>query len=256
MPKTDLIYIAIDRLAYDTVLIEPEGVAAWNKWYDDVHLPDVCGVIGAHTATRWQNMGVQHPAQFFTVYEIEGHDGARALERLHAAWPKWWAEGRVHPRHNTVQSALVRPFADYDPVTKRVTRERSKEGAALRHTAETRAISLIFSHSNNPAKEKEWNDWYMATHTPESIKTGAFSRNTRCERALPPTMGGNMEAAFTHLAIYDIDRDPNASPVDWKTIEWGWENGGLMNHNHTGTPSLSGPPVGKYGAIGYRHPAK
>jgi hypothetical protein len=62
----------------------------FNRWYDEVHLPDVLGVPGIVSAQRFALSGHQmFPKQghrYVTLYEIEG-DVAAALEALKKASP-------------------------------------------------------------------------------------------------------------------------------------------------------------------------
>jgi hypothetical protein len=62
----------------------------FNRWYDEVHLPDVLGVPGFVSAQRFELTGPQmFPKQrhrYVMLYEIEGDVGA-ALEALRKASP-------------------------------------------------------------------------------------------------------------------------------------------------------------------------
>lgn len=252
MPSTDMLYVTFERIAIDVPLLTAKMESEWNEWNDSTHITDVCKTIGAHTATRWK-ITTPGIAQYASVYEIEGGDGVRGLDRLRAEWPKWWAAGRMHPRHKTIQSALVRTLAEYDPATGHLYRKRPQSGSSQRLSPKTKALHLIFSSSNDPAKSDEWNEWYMYTHSPEAIKTGAFVRATRFERILPEPVGGNMEVFFSHLTIYDVERDEKLPPIDWPTIEKDWEARGLYHPNHTGAPGFMLKPAGRWAAKGY-HP--
>ncbi len=245
-------FITFERLSYDDPLIERHVELEWNQWYDDHYIADVSKALGAHTATRWRivNPGA---VRYAAIYEIAGSDGVRGFDRLRAEWPKWWASGRMHPRHRTAMSVLVRPMADFDPATGRMSRSRPKPGGSQRLSPRTKAINIIFVSSNDPAKEEEWNQWYMDVHTPEVIKTGGYVRATRCERVLPEAAGGNMELLFTHVTIYDIEMEPVELAGQVVSRHKEWEEKGLMHPNHTSTPmGFLFRPTGKWAGVGYK----
>ncbi len=66
-----------------TAEIDPEVEDEWNKWYDEVHFPDVINSPGVHGGQRYVTMvdgvttdhGEKFPATakvYTTVYEIDG----------------------------------------------------------------------------------------------------------------------------------------------------------------------------------------
>jgi hypothetical protein len=89
--------------------------AAFNTWYETVHVPDVLALPGFVRARRYrvrpglaQNDGAAH--EFVTLFEIEG-DPAAALAALHAATPAMdLAEGLLDLEH--VRGWVLTPISD------------------------------------------------------------------------------------------------------------------------------------------------
>lgn len=64
----------------------PGNDAAFNDWYDKVHLPDVLNVDGFVAAQRFKLSDAQRqsdtPYRYLAVYEIETDDLARSVAEL------------------------------------------------------------------------------------------------------------------------------------------------------------------------------
>jgi hypothetical protein len=65
-----------------------------------------------------------------------------------------------------------------------------------------RTIVLVFTNCADPAREKEFNDWYDNTHVPDVLATPGFVSCTRYELAGDPGPG---QAKF--LAVYEVESD-------------------------------------------------
>jgi hypothetical protein len=65
-----------------------------------------------------------------------------------------------------------------------------------------RTIVLVFTNCADPARGKEFNDWYDNTHVPDVLETPGFVSCTRYEMVGDPGPGqGNF------LAIYEVESD-------------------------------------------------
>jgi hypothetical protein len=68
----------------------PEQDAAYNEWYDGIHVPDVVALPGFVAATRYKVSETQmgHPAgdvpKYVAIYELEGDDLGAVLQGLGA----------------------------------------------------------------------------------------------------------------------------------------------------------------------------
>lgn len=119
-----------------------------------------------------------------------------------------------------------------------------------------------FTSANDPRETESWNAWYQSTHTPDAIGSGAFVSAVRCE-AVPhsateevnPTavIGGNMAYQYSHVTLYDIERDDveRALGVAGDAQEL-WQVQQRMHPNHSAVISFTFRPSGKWGSAGYR----
>lgn len=80
---------------YIVVLTNPASAdheAAYNAWYDDVHIPEITALPGVLSATRFmltpeQPEGSTYEHAYLALYEIDGSDVQRVLDTLDAAQP-------------------------------------------------------------------------------------------------------------------------------------------------------------------------
>jgi hypothetical protein len=84
--------------------------AEFNRWYDEVHLPDVLGVPGIVSAQRFALAEAQmfrdQAHRYVTIYEIEG-DAAEALEALKKASPAFqMTDSMAQDAHVAVVEAI------------------------------------------------------------------------------------------------------------------------------------------------------
>ena len=93
----------------------------YNRWYTDVHVPDVLRLGGARSARRYRASGVSllpgipEPGQYVAVYQVEAdtEDDIRALaQKLQAGLAAGQAD--IDPTFDlsTVQAAWVLPIGD------------------------------------------------------------------------------------------------------------------------------------------------
>ncbi len=65
---------------------DPGQEAAWNEWYENVHLPRILAVRGFHGAARFRRLSGQAP-DYLALYDIEG---PQTLEQdVYKALPGW-----------------------------------------------------------------------------------------------------------------------------------------------------------------------
>jgi len=65
-----------------------------------------------------------------------------------------------------------------------------------------RTTVLVFTNCADPAREKEFNEWYDNTHVPDVLETPGFVRCTRYELIGDPGPG---QGKF--LAVYEVESD-------------------------------------------------
>jgi len=65
-----------------------------------------------------------------------------------------------------------------------------------------KTIVLVFTNCADPAREREFNDWYDNTHVPDVLETPDFVSCTRYEMVGDPGPG---QGKF--LAVYEVESD-------------------------------------------------
>lgn len=66
-------------------------------------------------------------------------------------------------------------------------------------------IQVVGTNCTDPAREKEFNEWYDKTHLPDVLETPGFVRATRYEHNSPK------EGDAKYLAVYEIETDDLAA---------------------------------------------
>lgn len=96
-------------------------VERFNRWYTDVHVPDVLRLGGARSARRYRSSGVSllpgipEPGGYVAVYQIEAdtEDDVRALaEKLQAGLAAGQADIDPTLDLSSVRAAWVLPIGD------------------------------------------------------------------------------------------------------------------------------------------------
>jgi hypothetical protein len=62
-------------------------------------------------------------------------------------------------------------------------------------------LLVVESECADPAKDREFNEWYDKTHLPDVLQLPGFLRATRYQTA-DPKQGGS-----TYLAVYEVETD-------------------------------------------------
>jgi len=92
-----------------TAEVDPEVEAEWNRWYDEVHLPDALACPGVLSGRRYlssgeisaseRGQGRRFPARLYTtVYEL---DSPAAVTTREFAAMRGWARFAPHVRSQT-----------------------------------------------------------------------------------------------------------------------------------------------------------
>ncbi|HKV16853.1 MAG TPA: DUF4286 family protein [Reyranella sp.] len=99
-----------------TAEVDPEVAAEWNRWYDEVHLPDALACPGVLTGRRYVSAEFTESERgqgsrvrrklYTTVYELES---PQAVETAEFAAMRGWGKFAPHVRSQTkVVSTLSR----------------------------------------------------------------------------------------------------------------------------------------------------
>lgn len=88
--------------------VAPEVEDDWNRWYNEVHLPEIGECPGFRSAQRYVTEGPQG-RRYVAIYEL---DGPEAMDSTELAARRGWAQftGKVE-----FQSGLYRQLAALTP---------------------------------------------------------------------------------------------------------------------------------------------
>ena len=77
----------------------------FNRWYEDVHIPDILDTGAYHTAYRYVSTDPgATKGKYLAIYETEGRDAAAARGKLNAVREDWIARGRLYDGIDVVAS--------------------------------------------------------------------------------------------------------------------------------------------------------
>jgi hypothetical protein len=170
----------------------PERVSdeEYNRWYD-FHLGEILVVPGFVAARRYRLgtvRGTSTPAghRFLSAYEIEGppQEVMRELDKEVASGrmqlPGWFPE---------ITFASFNCYSHGNPTDPRLADH----------------LYMVFSEPPAGLDDSEFVAWYRE-HADENTQVPGFLVNWRF-RLEPEVIDASSPATFTHLAIYEVDRD-------------------------------------------------
>ena len=77
----------------------------FNRWYEDVHIPDILDTGAYHTAYRYVSTDPEATkGKYLAIYETDNRDAAAAREKLNAVRADWTARGRLYDGIDVVAS--------------------------------------------------------------------------------------------------------------------------------------------------------
>lgn len=89
----------------------------YNRWYDEVHLPDMLDYPEVVAAQRWLRVGppsAGEPAkEYLTLYELDSDDPRGVLDRLRPIMPEQTSRGPRH--HETAETISFTIFVALGP---------------------------------------------------------------------------------------------------------------------------------------------
>ena len=81
----------------------------FNRWYEDVHIPDILDVGAFHTAYRYESLDPEATkAKYLAIYETDNSDPAKAREEHGKARAGWVQRGRMFDGLQAVSSLTAR----------------------------------------------------------------------------------------------------------------------------------------------------
>jgi antibiotic biosynthesis monooxygenase (ABM) superfamily enzyme len=88
-----------------SVSVAREVEADWNRWYDEVHLPEIAACPGFLSAQRYVT-GEGAARRYLTIYELEGPG---AVDSAEFAARRGWGPFAHQVRFETARYARVQP---------------------------------------------------------------------------------------------------------------------------------------------------
>ena len=77
----------------------------FNRWYEDVHIPDILDTGAYHTAYRYVSTDPEATkGKYLAIYETDNRDAAAAREKLNAVRADWTARDRLYGGIDVVAS--------------------------------------------------------------------------------------------------------------------------------------------------------
>jgi hypothetical protein len=97
--------------------VDSEHEEEFNRWYDEIHLPDILAVEGFTAARRYRLSGPaprgQEPAsRYLAIYEIDTDDTHEAMKKLGEASAGLRDAGRMSPHLKIGSAATYVAIAD------------------------------------------------------------------------------------------------------------------------------------------------
>ncbi|MBI3743965.1 MAG: hypothetical protein HY261_06755 [Chloroflexi bacterium] len=155
----------------------------WDRWYDEIHVPDVTGLGFFPKGTRFRKASGSTPgdARSLTVYETERTDPQKDYDDQSLVFAKIPTPRRMdHPKTTFCYRAIFKLA---------VTLGKAP--------GKTRIAQIALSNCKDTTREAEFIRWYETKHIPEVLATGAFQSASRYIATKP----GADEPH--HLVIYE-----------------------------------------------------
>lgn len=81
----------------------------FNRWYEDVHIPDILDTGAFHTAYRYESLDPEATkAKYLAIYETDNVDPAKARDELGKVRADWQQRGRLFDGIEVVSSLTAR----------------------------------------------------------------------------------------------------------------------------------------------------
>ena len=89
---------------------QPAREAEWDRWYDDVHLPDMMDSGAFLAGSRWKRREPgRHGANYMTLYDVAGRSVEEAVEQSASVMPGIAAAGRKLDCHVGAMTVTLCP---------------------------------------------------------------------------------------------------------------------------------------------------
>ena len=159
------------------VEVEPAAEADWNRWYDEIHLPEIVACPGFVRAARYV-AAVDGGRAYQALYDLEGPE---ALDSPEFAQRRGWDRFRPQLQWTT---RLGRRIAS------------ARNPAASLSDRALPLCLLTVEAAIAPEAEEEWNRWYDDEHLPHVTACPGFVQSARYLT--------EADGARQYLALYEV----------------------------------------------------
>ncbi len=178
----------------------------FNHWYPDVHIPDLLQTPGIASITRYRNLKSRMLAgqpRYLVLYRLDSDNPWQVIEQVEADNIRRKREGRMIGCLQSHQTGI------WDFLALRGSIQSPLRPATHLPDGMPQVLLVVPTICTDPAREKEFNDWYLYTHFHDITETPGLVLAHRY-RSLKPRLD---EDEARYLALYEIDADDPAAVV-------------------------------------------
>ncbi|MGE0542526.1 MAG: DUF4286 family protein [Dehalococcoidia bacterium] len=173
----------------------------FNRWYNEVHVPDVIATGWVENGRRYRNLAAdlrEGESRYLALYETDRWDMEDMIDSFRTVdGPRWREQGHTTTYSQLVRMSVVRrcgpPFRP----------ESSGFTTARTGTAPVSGLLLMLDICTEPAQEGNFNDWFNRHAIPELIATGPFHTAYRFACAVREPDGSRLFATLCETEAAD-----------------------------------------------------
>lgn len=175
----------------------PEADAAYNDWYDNVHVPDVLAVPGYVSAVRYKAFPswCPIPQKYLTIYDLEVDDVAH-VQRISDEHMRRIGAGEMR---RSPEGAMDRDTMRAMYYVERSVRQTSK----LQQANLADGVFLAYAAAASPDRDAELNRWYDEQHLPDVLDLPGFTAAQRYETTRINMVGQPWVTENPYLTVYE-----------------------------------------------------
>jgi hypothetical protein len=151
---------------------DPAHEDDFNRWYNQVHVPDVIATGWVDNGRRYRNPApalAEGEARYLALYETDRWDMEDMIDSFRTVdGPRWRELGRTTPYAQLVRMNVVRRCGPpFRPESSGFTTARTGSAAVT-------GLLLMLDTCTEPAQEGGFNDWFNRRYVPELVAAGPF----------------------------------------------------------------------------------
>jgi hypothetical protein len=188
---------------------DPEREEEYNRWYDEVHIPDATSQSPLRNGVRFVNAELE-PGQpkYLALYETDAEDLVAARGAVSEMAGRLRDAGRSTDLSESVLTAMVKSIGSTSSAT---------AGKAVR------SLLFVSLDCKDPEREEELSHWHGEVHQPDVLESGFYHSAYRYENPNPSDKLGKF------VAIYETDLDPQTASAGTRSM---WPKWNAMGHGN------------------------